>query len=213
MIKLFKFSLVILFMGYITGCSNDSIELDKNVEKELNTELFSVTPVAKSDYSKVYSSIKGWDSDNSASVKTKSTNDDLIKDISIINVSYLPETEIIFTESDIEEYQYVAYLKDKQGEIYSQFYLNVTSDDTYYSLDYYPISNEAFSIKINKFDGTLVNQTTKVAAASAGQRTMDCITDAYSNHGWVSVWVTVQSIFIPMTGVAIAAACAGGNIV
>jgi hypothetical protein len=44
-----------------------------------------------------------------------------------------------------------------------------------------------------------------------GQATMDCITDAYSNHGWTSVWATVQSIFVPWTGAAIAGACAAKN--
>ncbi|HMM04951.1 MULTISPECIES: hypothetical protein [unclassified Dysgonomonas] len=41
---------------------------------------------------------------------------------------------------------------------------------------------------------------------------MDCIDDAYTNHGWASVFLTIETAFIPWTGVAIAAACAGGNI-
>jgi hypothetical protein len=40
-----------------------------------------------------------------------------------------------------------------------------------------------------------------------GQAVMDCITDAYTNHGWTSVWVTIQSIFVPSTGVAITLGC------
>lgn len=47
--------------------------------------------------------------------------------------------------------------------------------------------------------------------SGCGQATQDCITDAYSNHGWVSVWATIQSAFIPQTAVAIAAACAVKN--
>ena len=35
----------------------------------------------------------------------------------------------------------------------------------------------------------------------------DCIGDAYSNHGWMSVWLTVQSACLPETTIAIAAAC------
>jgi hypothetical protein len=205
--NIFKFFLVILFIGCITSCSNDNIELSKGEEKELKTELFSVTPVAKIDYSKVNSSIKEWNNQHPNAKMKSSGNDSKEKDMSIINVSYLPGTDIIFMESDVEGYQYSAYLEDAQG-IYTQFYMNVTTDDTYYTLNYYPVGNEPFSVKINKFDGTLVKQTTK----SAGQRTMDCINDAYSNHGWVSVFLTIETAFIPWTGVAIAAACAGGNI-
>ena len=39
----------------------------------------------------------------------------------------------------------------------------------------------------------------------------DCIGDAYSNHGWVSVWLTVQSACLPETTIAIAAACVVKN--
>jgi len=35
----------------------------------------------------------------------------------------------------------------------------------------------------------------------------DCIADAYSNHGWISVWAFVQTAFIPHTAAAIALAC------
>ncbi|MBY0476144.1 MAG: hypothetical protein K2Q24_00715 [Chitinophagaceae bacterium] len=44
-----------------------------------------------------------------------------------------------------------------------------------------------------------------------GQATANCIADAYSNHGWTSVWLGIQSAFLPQTAVAIAAACAAKN--
>jgi len=203
-LKIFLFS---LFIVCTTSCSNDNDDLSKSGEKELKTELFSVTPVTKNNLSKVNFSIKEWN-DQHPNAKIKSTNNDVKeKDMSIINVSYLPGTDIIFTESNLEEYQYSAYLKDAQG-IYTQFYMNVTDDNTYYTLNYYQSNNQNFTIKINKINGTLVKQTTK----SAGQRTIDCINDAYTNHGWASVFLTIETAFIPWTGVAIAAACAGGNI-
>lgn len=37
---------------------------------------------------------------------------------------------------------------------------------------------------------------------------MNCMEDAYKNHGWVSLYLGIQSLFLPQTGVAIAAACA-----
>jgi UDP-N-acetylmuramyl tripeptide synthase len=40
-----------------------------------------------------------------------------------------------------------------------------------------------------------------------GDAVASCITDAYTNHGWISVWATVQSAFLPETTAAIAVAC------
>ncbi|WP_114790851.1 hypothetical protein U0035_20760 [Niabella yanshanensis] len=45
-----------------------------------------------------------------------------------------------------------------------------------------------------------------------GQGTMDCINDAYDNHGWVSVWLYIQTIAIPVTGLAIATNCMAKNV-
>lgn len=43
--------------------------------------------------------------------------------------------------------------------------------------------------------------------AGCGQATINCMIDLYSNHGWLSVWATIQSAFIPETAVAVAATC------
>ncbi len=43
---------------------------------------------------------------------------------------------------------------------------------------------------------------------SWGQNTAACLADVYSNHGWLSVWATVQTAFIPETAAALATACA-----
>lgn len=43
---------------------------------------------------------------------------------------------------------------------------------------------------------------------SVGEKTAACLGDVYSNHGWLSVWATVQTAFIPATAAALAGACA-----
>lgn len=48
-------------------------------------------------------------------------------------------------------------------------------------------------------------------SGGGGAAVMGCITDAYSNHGWVSVWLTVQSAFIPATAAGIALGCYAKN--
>jgi hypothetical protein len=44
-----------------------------------------------------------------------------------------------------------------------------------------------------------------------GQAVMNCMADAYMNHGWLSVWAFVQTAFIPETAVGIAVGCAIKN--
>ncbi|WP_282053363.1 hypothetical protein [Maribacter luteus] len=71
-----------------------------------------------------------------------------------------------------------------------------------------------------------INQTTKIVRSiekdksksesgkwytcgdSYGEKTVDCLDDVYTNHGWLSVWASVQSAFIPATAAALAGACA-----
>lgn len=40
---------------------------------------------------------------------------------------------------------------------------------------------------------------------------MDCITDAYGNHGWASVAIWIESAFIPQTAAVVAIACTARN--
>ena len=56
-----------------------------------------------------------------------------------------------------------------------------------------------------------LNTVKRHFAPSWGERTASCLSDAYSGHGWASVWVVIQSGFIPQTAVALAAVCAIKN--
>ena len=46
-----------------------------------------------------------------------------------------------------------------------------------------------------------------------GQGTANCIGDAYSNHGWVSVFAVAVSNYLPHTLLAIIGACAVKNCI
>jgi hypothetical protein len=61
-----------------------------------------------------------------------------------------------------------------------------------------------YSTRDVNFGGVFPN-----VAAGCGECVAHCIQDAYSNHGWASVWAVLQSIFIPATGLGIALGCAG----
>ncbi len=51
----------------------------------------------------------------------------------------------------------------------------------------------------------------KSIKATCDVATIQCMTDLYSNHGWVSIWAFVQTAFYPPTAVAVAATCAVHN--
>lgn len=64
--------------------------------------------------------------------------------------------------------------------------------------------------------GTSLSNKTNVSTNSSGgcgQATSNCIADAYLNHGWASVYLFVQSSFLPVTAAAIAGVCAGKNCI
>lgn len=72
--------------------------------------------------------------------------------------------------------------------------------------------NHFIDIKAENLDeNSPITITTNVSRAGCGQKVVDCVHDAYMNHGWVSLWVLIQSAFIPQTVVAIAYACCYKN--
>tara|TARA_B110001469_G_C9624403_1_gene311508 strand:- start:670 stop:1296 length:627 start_codon:yes stop_codon:yes gene_type:complete len=102
---------------------------------------------------------------------------------------------------------------NEYGEFVNPMILQTNSET--HQINYY---NVEFVLQMT-VNLNVTNQTVSVthvaipgAQGSWGQNTMDCITDAYSNHGWISVWAWVQTAFIPMTGAAIAASCAMANV-
>lgn len=92
-----------------------------------------------------------------------------------------------------EQLNRVDYI-DENGEILLQTIINKKE------------SNLTF-IGGNKFNGSKLNKI----QTTWGEATAQCIGDAYSNHGWLSVWATIQTAYIPATAAGIAAACAIKN--
>lgn len=75
-------------------------------------------------------------------------------------------------------------------------------------ISYYNDANQLIvSLKLVSATETVEVLSLK-SANDNGQETADCIVDAYSNHGWISSWLWVQTLIIPTTGVIIAADCA-----
>lgn len=108
------------------------------------------------------------------------------------------------------------------SHVYKPYIIKTTTNQ---SLKYFDL-DEGYILTVNNYNnsstlsfqnslGSYITGSPNTVSRSAGcgQATMDCIIDAYSNHGWLSVWVSVQSIYIPHTGLAIAGACAIKNCI
>ncbi len=84
---------------------------------------------------------------------------------------------------------------------------NINADDKI--INYYDATNNLLlSIELdNNTKSINVLFKAQTQLKSGGQYVVDCLSDAYSNHGWISVWAIVQSAFIPETAAALAADC------
>jgi hypothetical protein len=77
----------------------------------------------------------------------------------------------------------------------------------------YDINDDQFiEIKAESLEeNSQITINTNSSRTGCGQKVIDCIQDAYTQHGWASVWALVQTAFIPETAVAIAYACCYKN--
>lgn len=79
---------------------------------------------------------------------------------------------------------------------------------TYYTYDNIFIMSGTVNLSTGVFTPTSATSKMDVQTGPGkGQSVANCIQDAYSNHGWISVWATIQSALLPETAVAIAIAC------
>ena len=95
-------------------------------------------------------------------------------------------------------------LADRSLLVYYDLLNGKTAEIMQYK-DSYTVNSK--SVEFNENNNAL--KTT--GGGPCGQAVMDCITDAYTRRGWLSVWVTIQSIFVPATGVGIALGCVAAN--
>lgn len=125
-----------------------------------------------------------------------------------IVVNQSPDLEILMGRypqtKESDSYEYVASIKRQNEEPFLMLFEQEMTDSGYL-LKYLIDDTETMEFLVPFADGC---STTK----GMGQDTMDCITDVYTNHGWVSVWVWVQTAFIPETAAAFAAVCAANQV-
>jgi hypothetical protein len=129
------------------------------------------------------------------------------------------------TTNTYNSYTGIAYYQSKDSIVNTLIVRsNLKSDSiaevTYFNSDMEPLQSfivnckeglfTVNSDKIDKVQGFYPNSIQSIKKIK-GQAVADCITDAYSNHGWVSVALIVESAFIWQTTVGIAIGCAIKN--
>lgn len=122
----------------------------------------------------------------------------------------LMANQIGFNESNNENYAFAVATKD--GNIFNPI-ITKTSNlcNNLYQIDYYNNNFDLIlSVQLNSEIETIDFVT--LGGKGTGQNVANCIADAYTNHGWISVWAFVQTAFIPQTAVAIAAVCVAKNV-
>ncbi len=109
---------------------------------------------------------------------------------------------------------YFFFMTSFQTSLLKPIILKVTSNDvaSYFDLESAEITVATYDDIENVFD----TQTTyggyrQTPGGGCGQAVADCISDAYTKKGWVSVWAFIQTAFIPATAIGIAAGCVAAN--
>ncbi len=72
------------------------------------------------------------------------------------------------------------------------------------------VTNGPSGIQTTRGDMTTTPSAT-LRVDGCGSAVASCMVNAYSQNGWISVWLMVQTGFLPWTGAAVAAACAFQN--
>lgn len=90
---------------------------------------------------------------------------------------------------------------------------NINSYDSLVQVNIKTLDNEMYSTVVFNHIISMKSVTNYDLShrRPCGQAVMDCITNAYSNHGWTSVALGLTSAFIPHTFAVVAAACYDRN--
>ncbi len=143
-------------------------------------------------------------------------------DLLLVSIPESSVNTIVANQEDYDECNTINYgigFFEEDNEIKSALIVKTEIlSENIKQIDYFNTDNELLmSIELDAENETsaIIYQKEGAnlkSANSTGQDVMDCVTDIYSNKGWVSVWTWVQTAFIPATAVAAVAACIGANM-
>lgn len=187
----------------MASCTNEDLQQNvvDNASKEnvlFENQYIKVLPITTAD--SLNATINLWD--GLYSLRTKAEEGFHLR--SIVKINEMEDIDVVVKENGKESY--IGYYRKGQ-DILRKFYISINkSIDGSLDITYTDADTKAITVVQLSAEGEISS------AEPQTKGTMDCITDAYSNHGWASVALTIQSAFLPETVVAIAAACAVHNL-
>ena len=130
------------------------------------------------------------------------------EEIVIISTKENPKMEmIVINSNDFDEKKpsnFALQVYYPNQTLKSVFYAKTNKGTDIYNVEYLSLTNEVLlSIDIDVPNKQLRARGKK----GCGQIVADCVNDAYTNHGWVSVWMIVQSAYLPQTVGVLIIAC------
>ncbi len=199
---------LLLISIYISmaSCSNEDLKNgDSNSEDQEfvlhQNEYFTVYAIK--DIVSMQNAIDEWN--KKFDLKTKGEIENGFQLVNIVKSPEIENCDVILAK---KENEYVAYYK-QNGIFVRKIYITIEQgQQNAYDITYEDADTKAIAFVQISHDGKVrTNPLTKVA----GQDVMDCITDAYGNHGWASVALWVETAFIPQAAAVVAIACTARN--
>jgi len=212
--KTLKFTFSIILALLFFSCNNDNEQIIKSTN---DSNIF------ESESSIISGELINWRDKHSSFIKSSlNINFDskklLISSLKNSNNHAIILNEIGYDKNNYDNYSMVFLennYKITKGFITKQEKLtNNKIKMSYFSLDYELL----LEVEVDFIENTSIIITNNfhddfsTVKSTWGDRTIDCLTDVYSNHGWISVWASVQTAFIPETAAALAAYCAGATL-
>jgi hypothetical protein len=198
---------VLLASTLITSCEKNENSLpEENINDfiELGKGIFS-RPIDIDYYSE---QIEKWTGDELVTTRSNSTNS--TKEIwSEIIVEDITDAKAILRESDDEDI-IVYYMLDNTIVNQSTINIDLSNSSTIIIRFTNMITNEVAELYLDN-DWKMITESTTRGFKDWGRGTAGCLSDAYSNHGWSSVFAFVSTAFVPQVAAGLGIACAIRN--
>jgi len=227
-----KIALAIILSITVNSCSESNVDKINSNNEILN---FEFTKTNKSDVTRISNWIDKNDRQNILtrliSLENKSEIQITLDYENSISLDYNGKELIIINQKELDvtknENYAITFIKDNDIYIKSNFLIKTTNvSENIKKVEHYDFNNNhLFTTIYNNINQTITNtrnivvngrETTNLLSKtnrtecgeSYGGAVVECMQDVYSNHGWLSVWASVQTAFIPQTAAAFAIACA-----
>ncbi len=194
------------------SCRKDEVVLEKTLEQKIQSDVkfdFKVNSDSKLNLATSLEKYKYVISEIESNINIEQPNMSDVYSVNLINHDDAKLISLNLSSKNLNEAYTLSSFISKKGE--SRTMLTKIDKANKLIVYYFLEDREFVSVDIasrGTQTGRLNSLNAALRTSGWGQRTMDCITDAYSNYGWASVAAWVVSAFQPSVAVAIAAVCA-----